>query len=194
MVRVSELKKRLREERLKQQESAALPETEIEVAALIIDMGYTSGGLATLYAIGDGFVAPADERIKQIEDAIRAGKGVRLKARRLKGTKRLTAIDEIAIEDDPDIPEEKVMKGVLEVLPPRLRFISNAGEIYWLDMGSINYERAGELPPGTHPVYFTAALTYSRAGKDGRIFKRVRGFYFILDEGGGDELPEEAEI
>ncbi len=183
MVKLSELKKKYAEELKKQREAEkVLNGMHEEIEILVIDIGYTQGGLANLYSLMDGYVSNVDENVKKIEEIIRKGKVAKVKAVRLIGTKRLTEIKEIEEVDDPDVDEDKIWEGEIEYLPPRLRFIRTDGEIYWIDMGSISYERITGMEPGNYPVLLLPALVYTRRGKDGREFKRIKGFHYSLVE------------
>jgi len=184
MVKLSELKKKFEEElKKKQEEQKVLNGVHEEVDILVIDMGYTAGGLANLYSLMDGYVTTITEQVKEIEQIVRAGKVAKVKAIRIVGTKRLVEIKEVKEEDDPDVPENKIWEGVIEYLPPRLRFIRNDGEVYWIDMGSMSYERLANMEPGTYNAILIPALVYTRRSSDGtRVFNRIRGFYFIIPE------------
>jgi hypothetical protein len=177
----------------------------MEIELLVIDLGYTAGGLANIYSMMDGYVTTITDKVKEIESIVRAGKMARIKGVRIVGTKRLVEIREVKEEDDPEIDEDKIWEGVIEYLPPRVRFIRNDGEVYWIDMGSMSYERLTQMEPGTYDAILIPALVYTRRASDGaREFKRIKGFYFILpgtqqEEAGQEELavnslPETVEV
>ena len=197
MAKLSELKKKYQEEleRRKEQEQV-LNGTHQEIEVLVIDMGYSQGGLANLYAIMDAYVTNVNEKVKEVEEIIKQGKVARIKAKRLVGTKRLTEIIEVKEEDDPDVEEDKVWQGEVEWLPPRLRFIRVDGEIFWIDMGSLSYERIANLTPGTYPLLLVPALVYTKRTADGvREFHRIRGFYYVLlNTVSEDGEPEEVVV
>lgn len=193
MTKLSELKKKYQQELEKQKEQEqVLNGTHEKIEVLAVDMGYTQGGLANLYSIMDGYVSNANEKVKEIEEIIKQGKVARIKAVRLVGTKRIVEIKEVNEEDDPDVPEDKVWQGQIEWLPPRLRFIKDDGETYWIDMGSMSYERITKMQAGTYPAILIPALVYTRKASDGvREFSRIKGFYFVLI---GNENGEEVTV
>ena len=192
MVKLSKLKEEFRKEVQSKKSSQQLNRYTEEIEKLVIDLGYTTGGLAILYSLDDGYISPITPEIKEVEKHIRDGKTVKIKGLRVVGTKRITQITGVKVEDDPDIPEKRIMKGELEWIPPRMRFVSEDGEIYYVDMGSINYEKLSSLPGGTYPVIIIPSILYTRKSRDGqREFKRIRGFTYILIEEEEEEILQD---
>ena len=183
-VKLSELKKKLEEEVKKvNEQEKVLNGIHEEIEILVIDMGYSQGGLANLYCLGDGYVVAVSDSVKKIEEIIMKGYVARVKAIRLIGTKRLVEVKDVKEEEDPEISEENVWRGQIEWLPPRLRFIREDGEVWWIDAGSMNFERISKMRSGTYQAYVVPATTYSRRSNDGsREYKRIRGFYYLLVE------------